>query len=394
MIQRDQLVKLEERIKEPRRFIQILSGPRQVGKTTMVHQLLNRLDIPTHFATADAVLSDSHEWLHQQWRFIRAKIESQVATEGLLVIDEIQKIPNWSEIVKAEWELDSLHQRQVKVVLLGSAQLLILKGLTESLAGRFEMLPIYHWTYAEMQKAFDLTLDDYIWYGGYPGAMMLRHDEERWKLYIQTGLMDTTISRDVLMLNRIDKPALLRMAFETGCAFSAQILSYTKMIGQLQDAGNTVTIANYLRLLDEAGLLAGLEKFSPDIQRQRGSIPKLQVYNTALLSTVARYDKAFAQSHPEIWGRHVESTIGAYIMNQARIHSFRVWYWRERNDEVDFVLQRFQSVVAIEVKSGGKSTVKGLKAFKDRYSPHQLLTVGTGGLSLEEFLNLNLRDLF
>jgi len=168
--------------------------------------------------------------------------------------------------------------------LLGSSPLLVQQGLSESLAGRFEILRIGHWSFSEMRDAFGLTVDQYLYFGGYPGSAALINDEERWRRYLLDSLIETTLARDILLMNRVDKPALLRQMFRLGCEYSGQILSYQKMLGQLQDAGNTTTLAHYLDLLSGAGMLCGLSKFSSEVVRQRGSSPKLQVLNNGLMT--------------------------------------------------------------------------------------------------------------
>ena len=214
------------------------------------------------FASADEPTLRGPEWIAQQWDGARHMAERAEPEGALLVLDEIQKAPNWAETVKRLWDEDTRSGRQLKVVLSGSAQLLIGRGLTESLAGRFELLHLPHWSFFEMRAAFGWSLDRFLFYGAYPGAAPLARQTARWSRYIRDSLIETTIARDVLLLSRVDKPALLRRLFELGCAYSGRILSYTKMLGQLQDAGNTTTLAHYLDLLAGAGMLAGLQKYS------------------------------------------------------------------------------------------------------------------------------------
>jgi len=276
---------LVKRLREPRRFIQVLAGPRQTGKTTMVRQVADETRIPVHYASADEPTLQSRAWIEQQWETGRLlAAETKGALEAILVLDEIQKVTGWSEVVKRLWDADTRKKTTLKVVILGSAPLLIQRGLTESLAGRFETIPVTHWSYAEMQKAFEWDLDRFIYFGGYPGAADLITDRQRWSRYIIDSLIETTLSRDILLLTRVDKPALLRRLFQLGCSHSSQILSYQKMIGQLQDAGNTTTLAHYLELLASAGMLTGLHKFAALRVRERASSPKFQALNTALIS--------------------------------------------------------------------------------------------------------------
>ena len=385
---------VKERIQEDRKFIQVILGPRQVGKTTMITQLLPQLSIPNLYESADAVLATNSAWLTQIWESARLQIKVSGAKEFLLVIDEIQKIDNWSEIVKQQWDKDTREKINIKVILLGSSRLLIQKGLTESLAGRFETLYLGHWTYAEMHEAFGWSIEQYVYFGGYPGSATLIDDEERWKNYIKDSLIETSISKDILMLTRVDKPALLKRLFELGSLYSGQILSYTKIIGQLHDAGNTTTLANYLNLLSDCGLLGGLDKYAGDIIRKRGSSPKFQVYNNALITSQSNetYEKAIV--NPELWGRLVESSVGAHLINNSISERYNLYYWREGNHEVDFVLEKGDKVIGLEVKSGMKAENAGMSVFAEKFHPEKVLLVGTGGIPYEEFLKINPRELF
>jgi predicted AAA+ superfamily ATPase len=346
------------------------------------------------FESADAISAANSTWIMQVWESARLRMKSAGAPECLLIIDEIQKIDNWSEVVKQQWDRDSREGINIKVILLGSSRLLIQKGLTESLAGRFEINHLGHWSYAEMKSAFGWNMDQYIYFGGYPGSASLIEDQGRWKNYILDSLIETSISKDILMLTRIEKPALLKRLFETGCLYSGQILSYTKILGQLQDAGNTTTLANYLQLLSDCGLLGGLEKYAGDVIRKRGSSPKFQVYNNALLS--AQSTESFDQtlSAPQIWGRLVESAVGAHLMNHVVSEKFHLHYWREGSNEVDFVLERGGQVIGLEVKSGLKVNQSGMQVFAGKFHPGKVILVGTGGIPVEEFLQINPRELF
>lgn len=394
MFERPQLQSLIKRIQEPRRFLQVLMGPRQVGKTTLVTQLVEKIAMPYYFVSADAIAASNTVWLEQQWETARLKMDASQAEEFLLVIDEIQKIENWSETVKLLWDTDTRQKRQLKVILLGSSRLLLQRGLTESLAGRFEQTYMGHWSFTEMQQAFGWSAGQYVWFGGYPGSQGLIQQEDRWKAYVQNSLIETSISKDILMLTRVDKPTLMRRLFELGCLYSGQILSYTKVLGQLQDAGNTTTLSHYLELLDTAGLLAGIEKFASDVIRQRSSSPKFQVHNTALVS--AQRPESFSEisTRPDEWGRMVESAIGAHLINQALTRGFTLHYWRERSEEVDFVLEYKGKIVALEVKTSAVKSTAGMTSFQKQFKPHKMLLVGTGGLPWEEFLKLDPLELF
>jgi predicted AAA+ superfamily ATPase len=377
--------KLMERLSEPRRFMQVLYGPRQSGKTTLAHQVMADLEMPSHYASADEPTLKDRTWIEQQWEVARLKVESE--KNALFVMDEAQKIDGWSETVKRLWDEDTVKGLPLHVMLLGSSPLLVQRGLTESLAGRFEVIPVTHWSFAEMREAFDYGLDEYIFFGGYPGGADLINDQKRWSNYIKEALIETTISRDILLMTRVDKPALLRRLFELGCSYSGQILSYQKMLGQLQDAGNTTTLAHYLNLLEGAGLLAGLSKYAGQRVRQRASSPKLLVLNTALMTAQSQLNLKEAKQDNDFWGRLVESAIGAALMNGLRGENIELFYWSSRNREVDFVLSRGKSLVALEVKSGRREvTLPGIEAFSKEFRVKKKLLVGAQGIPVEDFL--------
>lgn len=394
MYERPFLKQVKSRIEESRKFIQVILGPRQVGKTTMVNQLLSQLSVSYVYESADAIAATNSVWLMQAWETARLRMKASGASEYLLVIDEIQKIDNWSEVVKQQWDKDTLEKVNIKVILLGSSRLLIQKGLTESLAGRFETFYLGHWSFAEMQDAFDWSIKQYIYFGGYPGSASLIDDEERWKNYIKDSLIETSISKDILMLTRVDKPALLKRLFELGCLYSGQILSYTKITGQLQDAGNTTTLANYLRLLSDCGLLGGLEKYAGSVIRQRSSSPKFQVYNNALLTSQDHETYSTAIVNPKLWGRLVESSVGAHLLNHSISERYNLYYWREGNNEVDFILEKRDKVIGLEVKSAASAANEGMGIFNEKFHPDKMLLVGTGGIPYEEFLKINPKELF
>jgi predicted AAA+ superfamily ATPase len=383
--QRPQAATLRARLAEPRRFMQVVAGPRQVGKTTLVQQVIDTLPLPVRQASADEPGLRSTDWIDQQWQAARLAIEGPAG--AVLVLDEIQKIPGWSETVKRLWDEDTRKKCPLVVVLLGSAPLLIAQGLTESLAGRFELIHLSHWSFTEMQAAFGWSLEEFLFYGGYPGAAPLIGEPQRWARYVADSLIETSIARDVLLLTRVDKPALLRRLFELACRYSGQVLSYTKMLGQLQDAGNTTTLAHYLELLAGAGMVCGLPKYAGDVARSRASSPKLQVLNTALMTVSSGLTLEQAGSDREFRGRLVESAVGAHLANAAQRGECRLHYWRERNHEVDFVVQAGRCLVAIEVKSGrAPQSHSGTAAFAEAFKPQRTLLVGGDGITLEEFL--------
>jgi predicted AAA+ superfamily ATPase len=390
---RPQAAILTRRLQEPRRFLQIVTGPRQVGKTTLVEQVFAETGLPHLIVSADEPTLRDAGWLAAQWDEARL-LASRQASGALLAIDEVQKVSGWSETVKRLWDEDSRTGLPLRVILLGSAPLLIRRGLTESLAGRFETVPLPHWSFTEMQEAFGFSLNDYLFFGGYPGAAALATDPIRWRRYILDALVETTIGRDILLLARVEKPALLRRLFELGCQTSGQILSFTKMLGQLQDAGNTVTLAHYLDLLTEAGMLTGLGKYAGHAARRRGSSPKFQVFNTALLSAVSDARPTDITTDADFRGRLVESAIGSHLVNAEACGICSVHYWRDRGREVDFVISDSRTLVAIEVKSGRRrDALPGLQAFDQAFRPQRRLLVGGDGMPIEVFLKLPVQSL-
>jgi predicted AAA+ superfamily ATPase len=393
MFKRPLFFKTVKRFEEPRKFIQVLYGPRQAGKTTLATQLAKTVDMKVHYAVSDESDLKDRTWIEQQWETARRFINDKNG-RALLVIDEIQKIQGWSETIKRLWDEDTRAKIKLYVMILGSSPLLINKGLGDSLAGRYETINITHWSYLEMSDAFGFDLDQYIYFGGYPGGAGLINDEDRWSGYINGSLIESAISRDILQMTRIDKPALLKRLFHLGCVYSGQVLSYQKILGQLQDAGNTTTLAHYLDLLSGAGLLCGLQKHAGQKVRQRGSSPKFQVLNNGLLSAqTGRNFKAAIQDR-DMWGRLTESCIGAHLANAVRGTNIEVLYWQTGNREVDYVLSGGGKIAAIEVKSGRKKQkLPGIEEFS-KYAPGcKKYLVGTGGIPVDEFLKIKPEEL-
>ena len=385
---RKQFEVLASRLQEKRRFIQVLAGPRQSGKTTLAQQVAAASEIPVHVVSADDPEAHGRVWLQQQWEVGRGQARDAGKRGSVLVIDEVQKVPSWSETVKRLWDEDTASHVPLKLLILGSAPLLIHQGLTESLAGRFEIVRSTHWSFAEMRDAFGWSLDQYVYFGGYPGSAGLISDENRWKRYILDAMVETTLSRDILQLQRIDKPALLRQLFNVGCSYSSQILSYTKIVGQLQDAGNTTTLAHYLELLGAAGMMVGLHKYAGQKVRQRGSSPKFQTLNNAFITCQSELSFDQARKDHSYWGRLAESAVGAHLVNESHSEGAEVFYWREGQREVDYILKRGRSITAIEVKSGLEGGVlSGMDEFFKKFKPKKLLLVGAGGVSLDQFLS-------
>lgn len=394
MYKRKQFYELKSRINETRNKIQVISGPRQVGKSTLVKQVLEEISIDFSFFSADNVEKDNLSWINEVWETTRQRMKLKKATEYLLVIDEVHKISNWSEAVKKEWDLDTFNDINIKVVLLGSSRLLIKDGLTESLAGRYELIHMSHWSFKEMNEAFGIDLEHYIFFGGYPGGVNFINNEVRWRRYIKDSIIAPAIVLDILMTKLVYKPELMKQLFELGCTYSGEEIALTKLLGQLQDAGNVTTLANYLSTLNESHLLCGLQKYANDNARKYNSIPKMLVYNTALLTSL--YGLSYSQvfTNPKMWGRWVESAVGAHLLNMSDELDYKIYYWRERNDEVDFVLEYNRQCIAIEVKSGRRTTNKGISVFKEKFNPIHTFVIGSGGIPLEEFLSSDLETLF
>lgn len=374
------------RLREPRRFIQIVQGPRQVGKTTLVAQVLSVLKGPSISAVADTPAPPDADWIMGQWDQARS-LHDQLDKPVVLVLDEVQKVHRWSEVVKACWDQDSSKKRDVRVILLGSSAFLMQKGLGESLAGRYESVFLGHWSFAEMHAAFGVSLDEYILYGGYPLGASLRPDEVRFKDYVRNALIEPVLSRDVLAQAHIEKPALLRRLFVLACEYGSQVLSYNKMLGQLKDATNTTTLADYQRLLEAAWLIVGLPKWSGSKVQQRASSPKWLPLNTALMTGLSTESFEKLRSQGERWGRLVESACGAHLFHECRRLGGELFWWRAGNLEVDYVVKLGHRLLAFEIKSGKtKERQPGLESFCQEHKGSEPVLVGGGGVRLQDFL--------
>jgi len=365
-------------------LLQVVVGPRQVGKSTAAQQIEKRLAWPSHSASADSALPHPPEWIETQWQLARLKSEQG---KTLLVLDEIQKVRGWSEVAKRLWDEERAKRGPVRPLLLGSSALLLQQGLTESLSGRFFLHRFTHWTWPECKAAFGWSLDQWIYFGGYPGAAGLADDQTQWKRYVSDSLIETVLSRDVLQLQTVNKPALLRHLFALAATFPAQILSYTKMLGQLQDAGNTTTLAHYLKLLESAFLASGLELFSKGKVRKRGSSPKLILWNNALINATSLRSFADARREGNWWGRLVENAVGAHLLNGLHGPQWSITYWRDGDREVDFVVNHGTDVWALEVKSGRSGKRGGVEAFRQAYPKARAWLIGADGVKLEEFFS-------
>jgi predicted AAA+ superfamily ATPase len=382
--QRAFVAQLSGRLAEPRRSIQLLTGPRQVGKTTGVLQALKGWAAgSTHFVSADSASPADEAWLRAQWAKAR---ELSAAKPAVLVLDEIQRVPRWSSLVKGLWDEDSRHERPLHAVLLGSSALLLQKGLTESLAGRFETLPVAHWSLPEEAKAFHWDLEQHLHFGGYPGLSHLIQDPERWRLQVRSGLIAPAIQRDVLAMARIDKPALLERLFTAACHHAAQVVSYNKLLGQLTDQGNSAILAHYQALLERAWLILGLQKYSGSTERSRASSPKWLPLAPALVTATNDRDWSEWSRPGEARGQLVEAAVGAHLARQCRQHGWWLGYWADGNAEVDYVVKAQGRVWAIEVKSGRARNTRSLGLFLKKYPKATPLIVEGEGGGLKKFL--------
>jgi len=390
---------LVRRLTDGRDLIVAIFGPRQTGKTTAIRQAIARCGLPAIYRPVDAA-ADPHEggvperpaerdhhWLAARWEEARREARRRRAWV-VLVFDEIQRAPDWSLAVKGLWDQDRRRGDRVRAVVLGSAPMLMQQGLTESLAGRFQPFRVTHWSFGEMSGFADLTLDEFLWYGGYPRARDFYGRFEEWAEYVRTSLVETTVRRDVLAMTRVGKPALLERLLRVGSRLSGQIVAYRKLLGHLHDAGNATTLARYLDLLEQVGLLAGLPKYARQQHRRRAAPPKLNVLNTALLTTQAGHDFESALADRSFRGRLVESAVGAHLF-LTKAPGMELHYWREDDREVDFVTERNGRLYAIEVKSGAKTgSGAGLEAFCRRFPEAVPVVVGGGrGEPLDEVLS-------
>ena len=380
-----------QRFLEPRKRIQVVAGPRQVGKTTAVEQAVADYCGGYVYKLAEGLGLSPMDWLVAEWNAARVKAKAEGGY--LLIIDEIQKIKGWSEVVKRLWDEDSFNHVELKVCLLGSSRLLLQNGLKESLAGRFEMIDVWHWSFADMHAAFGYTLEDYILFGGYPGAADLRNDETRWKRYVRDAIIEPSITLDILQLETVAKPELLRQTFVLGCNYSGKILSYQKMVGQLQEAGNTTTIAHYLRLLGEAGLVTGLEKLYDEPVRSRSSSPKLAVCNNALRTAMQTYSPDELRKDSVRWGHAVESAVGAQLLSSIRRQDIDLLYWNVGCKEVDYVLRRDDHIAAVEVKSVDADSISGMREFVRKYPRSKPYLIGGQGMPLETAFTMSAETL-
>ena len=396
MYQRRHLNILKSRMAEQRRRMQIVMGPRQVGKSTLVGQFTEGTSIPFDFFAADNVNRFDTSWIPNKWQQARMRMDIHSEQEHILIIDEVQKIKGWSEQVKKEWDEDSRNHRNLKVILLGSSRLLLQKGLEESLEGRFETIKMGYWDWQEMHDAFGYTMEEYVYFGGFPGLAPDIQDEDRWRNLMEDSIISPILTRDILEIEEIRNPALLRQVFELACTESAKELSLTKMQGTM-NSGTVPTIKNYLDILSKSMTVQPLQNYFPSRIKEKQSVPKMQVYNNAFRNRFGKFSFDEARVDPAEWGRQVESAVGAHLANRAMTDDYELFYWRnERRQECDYVLRKGQALVAIEVKSGSVDKTVGFEKFKEQFADKitAAFIVGPQALPLEDYFVMDLKSLF
>lgn len=396
MYQRRHLNILKSRMAEPRRRMQIVMGPRQVGKSTLVGQFTEWISVPFDFFAADGVNRFDSSWIPNKWQQVRMWMDIHSEQEHILIIDEVQKIRGWSEQVKKEWDEDSRSHRNLKVILLGSPRLLSQKGLEESLEGRFETIKMGYWDWQEMHEAFGFSMDEYVYFGGFPGLAPDIQDEDRWRNLMEDSIISPILTRDILEIEEIRNPALLRQVFELACIESAKELSLTKMQGTM-NSGTVPTIKKYLDILNKSMIVQPLQNYSPSRVKEKQSVPKMQVFNNAFRNRFGTFSFDEARVDPAEWGRLVESAVGAHLANRAMTDDYELFYWRnERRQECDYVLRKGQALVAIEVKSGSVDKTVGFEKFKEQFADNvtAAFIVGPHALPLDDFFIMDLKSLF
>lgn len=358
-IKLDLLEILNQRMKEAKPLIQIIQGPRQVGKTTLLQQFfdLNNKKTPIHFVSGDEIVSPT--WIKEQW---------QLASDSkkILIIDEVQKIPNWSETIKKLWDSDKTKKKYLKCILTGSSSLNLQKGMSESLTGRFELVNIYHWNYKQSYQLSGISLDNYLKFGGYPGSYKFIKNQKRWVNYLTNSIVETVIGKDILMLAQVKSPALFKQSFYLLSSYPAQVISYNKLLGQLQDKGNIDLVKYYIELFEGAFLLKTIQKFSYNEHRKKTSSPKIIMLAPAL-STFHRINNLKLEDY----GRIFESIVGAELIK----NDLNPTYWAEGDYEVDFIVEYKNRIIAIEVKSGRTKKTASLDVFLKKYPTANIIFI-------------------
>jgi len=393
MITRSVFYPLVQRLHSPRCRIQVLFGPRESGKTTLAQQAIQAFAGRATYVSSDGPTAIDAFDLEQKWEL--ARLECRRSGRWLLILDEVQRTAGWSAVARRLRDGDAGEGLDLRVLMIGSSMPLLDAGLKSDLQGLYDMTPTGHWSYAEIQERFGWTLDQYIYFGGYPRTAEMLANEEGWRAFLLEQVIETALARDVLLSAQVAKPSLLRSFFRLACTHSAEVLSFQKMTTQLPGAGNTTTLSGYLELLQGAGLVRGLQKFDDGEERKRGSIPKLQVFNSGLATALSGWTYESARGDGDRWGRLVESAIGAHLANAAVTGEIDdLCYWRERNRDVAFVIRAGNRIVALDVKAGQrKISMPGIEVFARAFRPYRRLEVGAEGIPVEEFLRISPREL-
>jgi len=355
IIKRSFVETLKKRFLEPNPLIQLIMGPRQVGKTTGVQQFLQGIKTPHHFVNADDQLSLSRDWSLEQWQIAQEKGHGT-----LLVIDEIQKVDNWAETIKKLWDAQVRKKSQIKLLLLGSSSLALTRGVSESLAGRFEIIPVYHWNYCESNQAMPMDIATYLKFGGYPKSYEFLDDYDRYIKYTKSSIIERVLDKDILQFSTVKKPALFKHAFAVIASYPAQEISYRKILGELQEKGNIETIKYYISLFESAYLIKTIPKYGSQDFKTKSSSPKI----IPLAPCFYHLFSANYEKEPFVF----EASVGMTLLQI----SDELFYWRKGNDEVDFILRWQKNLYAIEVKSGRKRRGQGLQKFCELYSAKSL----------------------
>ena len=382
MFERKLVSQLVDRINEPRKFIQIVTGPRQTGKTTAVLQALKKINLPRYYVNADDPALVSENWLRHEWKLARILAKTGGA---ILIIDEIQNVSRWSSLVKLLWDDDTLLQIPLKVIIIGPSALLLQRGLTESLMGRFEVLHCLHWNYSECKEAFGYTIDDFLFFGGYPGAAKLINEDDRWTEYMGSSIVDPAISHDILMMEKVRKPALLRSLFLYGCMHSAQQMSYVKIPEQLLVTDNTVTIKYYLNLLEKAGMLAGLQNYSVNQIRIIQNSLRFIVYDTSLMTYAFDVNKQRFLDNAGDYSRLVQSAVGANLLVRGKAEGFEVYWCHECDTVADFIIKSGRHLTSVEVNTGRVKSSNDSVVLKKLNPDAPPFSIGSDITTLEDF---------
>lgn len=364
---------LSERLHDKRSPVQVVVGPRQIGKTTSLKELLAGKGV---YETADSPQTLPANLIEVWWE------KALQDKNKILAIDEVQKISGWSEVIKKLWD-ENPHA--LRVILTGSSALLVEKGLRESLAGRFELIRAEHWNFSEAKNILELSREQFIEFGCYPGSVRFLDDIPRWAAYVRDSIVEPAIGRDLLLLHPVENPALLRQLFGLATTLPAQIVSLQKLLGALQAPGTLPTLQSYLHLLGQAFLVTGIQKYSPAPFRARKSIPKLIVHDNALLRAFER--PVETQLSPKRRGQYFENLIGARFLESG----WDTFYWKERDLEVDFVVFGPNGEKwAIEVKTvkTNSKDLKGLHEFCRRHPNFEPRLVSLIGQKIEDVVTV------